>query len=63
MIEPNAVNYIVVLAVRNSSLSDPFSKLGSPDFRPESLPIVVHNALDKVCVGLFQFKKIKNIAT
>ena len=41
MIEPNAVNYIVVLAVRNSSLSDPFSKLGSPDFRPESPPIDV----------------------
>ena len=33
----------LISAVRNSSLSDPFSKLGSPDFRPESLPIVVHD--------------------
>ena len=31
----------LILAVRNSSLSDPFSKLGSPDFRPESPPIDV----------------------
>ena len=29
----------LISAVRNSSLSDPFSKLVSPDFRPESPPI------------------------
>ena len=29
----------LISAVRNSSLSDPFSKLVSPEFRPESTPV------------------------